>query len=116
MIFVIIIKGIIRPLHLHFSEVGVFFIGTLPNFFAATGFCSFFFVYSKLFLENKKFLQSTISRLIFSSIITFIGLAFWEVIQKFLGDPMDFYDILMTGVGCICTYLFILTLYRTDKN
>ncbi|OCA69922.1 hypothetical protein BBH99_03810 [Chryseobacterium contaminans] len=41
----------------------------------------------------------------------FVGLVFWEVIQYFMGSPMDIYDILMTASGCILTAVFILTLY-----
>ena len=113
---IIAIKGIIRPMHLPFSEVGVFLIGTLPNFFAATGIFSCIFVYSKLLSEKHKYFQSTISRLNFSSIITFSGLSLWEVIQTFLGSNIDIYDILMSGIGCFCTYLFILTICRNDKK
>ena len=98
-----------RARHLQLSPTVDFLQGTLPNFFAATGFCAVFFIYYKLIFQTD---NSFNKKLMFSTLFTFAGLIIWEIIQYFMGSPMDFYDIVMTTIGCILTAGFIQQLYR----
>ena len=104
---IIIIKTIIRPRHYHLSEIFDFLLGTLPNFFAGAMFCVLAFIYSRAFYINKK---SIIGRLLFAFLFSFLGLTLWEYIQYLMGDPIDFFDIIMTGIGNVFTIIFILLL------
>ncbi len=63
MLAVFILKWF-RAKHLQLSPAIDFLQGTLPNFFAATGFCAVFFIYYKLIFQtdssfNKKLMFST---------------------------------------------------------
>lgn len=107
MILVFALKWI-RARHMKLSETLDFLQGTLPNFFAATGICAGTFIFYKLIFRVD---HSFWLKLIFSVSFTFFGLIFWEVIQYFMGSPMDIYDIMMTTIGCILTVGFIMTLY-----
>ncbi|SHE47204.1 hypothetical protein SAMN05443633_101309 [Chryseobacterium arachidis] len=112
LISVFILKWI-RAQHMHLSEPADFLQGTLPNFFAATGICAAVFVYHKLiFRVDKPFTE----KLIFATLFTLFGLILWEVIQYFMGSPMDIYDIMMTIFGCGITGGFIYILYYKTIN
>ena len=113
---VIIIKGVLRPMHPDLSETGVFLMGTLPNFFAATGFVALFFLISELHSDKVAFLKSSSSRLNASTALTIVGLSVWEVAETFFGSRIDPYDIAMTVVGSICSYLFIKLAWQPDKS
>lgn len=112
MIGVFILKWI-RARHMNLSEVQDFLQGTLPNFFAATGICASVFIFYKLFFRVD---ASSSKKLIFSTLFTFFGLILWEVVQYFMGSPMDIYDMLMTTLGCILTAGFILILYSEKPS
>lgn len=107
MIGVFLLKWI-RARHMHLSETQDFLQGTLPNFFAATGICACLFIFYRLIFRTH---ASFKKKLLFATLFTFFGLILWEVIQYFMGSPMDIYDILMTTLGCILTAGFILFLY-----
>lgn len=107
MICVFILKWF-RAKHMNLPESIDFLQGTLPNFFAATGFCAGLFVYYKLIFRVD---TSFTKKLIFSTLFTFFGLVIWEVVQYFMGSPMDIYDMLMTTLGCSATAGFIIALH-----
>jgi hypothetical protein len=109
MIGVIAIKEVIRPMHLHLSPIGIFLQGTLPNFFAATGFCALGFLYYKIFFKGDPCLSK---KLLFAFLFSFIGLTLWEYIQYFMGYPVDYYDILMSAIGSAITVIFIWLIYQ----
>lgn len=102
-----------RSRHLKLSESIDFLQGTLPNFFAATGICAALFVYYKLIFRADY--HSLTRKLLFSTLFTFFGLIVWEVMQFFMGSPMDIYDMLMTAAGCTVTAGFIIILHREKK-
>ncbi|CEJ71061.1 hypothetical protein [Chryseobacterium oranimense] len=105
----------IRARHMNLSGVQDFLQGTLPNFFAATGICASLFIFYKLiFFTDTSFTK----KLAFSTLFTFFGLAAWEVIQYYMGSPMDIYDILMTISGCVMTAGFIMIVHsdRLQQN
>ncbi|UFH31414.1 hypothetical protein LNP04_15780 [Chryseobacterium sp. C-71] len=106
LISIILIFGLkyFRSKHLILSPEINFLQGTLPNLFAATAFCAIFFIYYKLIFRID---SSFNKKLIFSTLLTFLGLVIWEIIQYFMGSRIDFYDILMTTIGCILTAAFI---------
>lgn len=87
---IIVIKGILRLLSLRLSDAGNFLMGTLPNFFAATGICAYIFLYTELFVRNKVKFGVPIKCLNFSASVTLGILILWESIQRLLGDPMGF--------------------------
>jgi hypothetical protein len=101
-----------RSQHLILSPEIDFLQGTLPNLFAATAFCAIFFIYYKLIFRID---SSFNKRLILSTLFTFLGLIIWEVIQYFMGSRIDFYDILMTAIGCILTATFIKFVFSNIK-
>ncbi|SIS79016.1 hypothetical protein SAMN05421786_102109 [Chryseobacterium ureilyticum] len=103
----------IRARHMHLSETQDFLQGTLPNFFAATGIFASVFIFYKLLFRTD---ASSSKKLIFSTLFTFFGLILWEVIQYFMGSPMDIYDVLMTILGCILTGGFIQILYSENSS
>ncbi|WP_347216148.1 hypothetical protein [Chryseobacterium sp.] len=112
MIGVFLLKWI-RAQHMNLSEIQDFLQGTLPNFFAATGICASIFIFYKLlFRADTPFSK----KLIFSTLFTFFGLVLWEVIQFFMGSPMDIYDMLMTALGCAMTAGFILIIYSEKRS
>lgn len=102
-----IIKTIIRPRHMPLSETMDFLIGTLPNFFAGSMFFALAFVYYRAIFKNENL---KLNRFIFAFLFSFAGLTFWEYIQYFMGFPIDYLDILMTGVGNLFTIIIILFL------
>lgn len=105
------IKGIMRDWHLSLSPLGIFLQGTLPNFFAATAFCSLFFAYFKIYLNlNLKIIVC------FACTVSFWGLVLWEILQfLFWNYPIDIYDILMSLAGCCLITILILLLYKTES-
>ena len=113
---VILIQRIIRPSHFKLSAFENFLQGTLPNFFSATGLCAIAFLYYKLFVCSEHTKNELLKRLIFASFFAFIGLTLWELIQYFIGFPVDYADILMTAIGCIVTSIFIVIIYKFKSN
>ena len=113
---VIIIKGVLRPMHLGLSDTGIFLMGTLPNFFAATGFVALFFLISEIHSDKVAFLKSSVARLNASTALTIVGLSVWEVIETLFGSRIDPYDIAMTIAGSLCSYLFIQLAWQPDKG
>ncbi len=112
---VMLIRAVIRPSHFHLPPVGMFLQGTLPNFFAATGFCALAFLYHKLFFGANSNV-SLAKKLLFATLFSLIGLALWEIIQYFLGFPIDYYDLLMTAAGNLVMGVFIVIMYIGDKK
>ncbi|RXP64656.1 hypothetical protein EC396_01405 [Lutibacter sp. HS1-25] len=104
---IVIIKTIIRPKNLHLSGTFDFLQGTLPNFFAGSGFCVIAFVYFRAFYIHE---NSLTKRLLFAFLFSFLGLTLWEFIQFFMGYPIDFYDILMTAMGNLLTIIIVVLL------
>lgn len=104
-----IIKGVLRPLNLHYPKSVAFLMDTLPNFFAATGICPLLFVYIPFIISGEKIKKDHL-RLILSALITLIVLITWEFFQLVWKYPVDILDILMTTIGCLLTYIFIRVL------
>jgi len=104
---IIIIKTIIRPKHYNLSGIFDFLLGTLPNFFAGAMFFVLAFIYLRAFYRNEK---SIIGRLLFAFLFSFSGLTLWEYIQYLMGHPIDFFDIIMTGIGNVFTIILIILL------
>lgn len=111
-LFIIIIKGIVRPLHMEYSMVGTILQGVLPNFFAASGFSAFSFIYITFFLFKRK-ANNVISKAIFLSLtLPFLVLFIWEYLQFFIWQyPIDYQDIIASafGSGIIVILLIFLT-------
>ena len=105
---VIIIKTIIRPKHLHLSDTFDFLQGTLPNLFAGSGLFVITFVYFRALYNNE---NSIMKRISFAFAFSFFGLTLWELIQYFMGFPIDYFDILMTGIGNLLS-IFLVYLLR----
>lgn len=115
---VIVVKIVVRPMHLNLSTFGKFLQGTLPNFLASSGYCALAFLYYELLFKTDKENISVTKKLFFASIFSFIGLTLWEIIQHFMGYSIDYEDILMTALGSLTTCIFILAIYkfRANKN
>jgi hypothetical protein len=100
LIMISLIKTVIRPGHFYFSGTYDFLLGTLPNFFAGAVIFVFGFIfYRPVFIEN----HSVFRRFLFSFLFSFCSLSAWEIIQYFMGYPIDYFDILMTVAGNITT-------------
>jgi glucan phosphoethanolaminetransferase (alkaline phosphatase superfamily) len=104
---IILIRTVIRPKHYHLSEALIFLQGTLPNFFAGAMFCVLAFVYYKALYKND---NSLLRRFTFAFLFSFFGLTLWEYIQYLMGYPIDYFDILMSGIGNMFTIIIILLL------
>lgn len=104
---VIIIKTIIRPNHFQLSNTFNFLQETLPNFFAGSGVFVIAFVYYKAFYINK---NSITKRIIVAFASSFLGLTTWEFIPYYMGFSIDYYDVLMTGLGNLVSILIIVLL------
>ena len=102
---IIITQDIIRPRHIQLSETFDFLQGTLPNFFAGSGFFALAFVYYRAFYRTGNSLNR---RLIFAFIFSFLGLTLWEFVRYFMDYPIDYFDILMTLIGNVFTIIIIL--------
>lgn len=103
---IFIIKAI-RPYHFELTYFQIFLQGTLPNFFAAVGFCVLGFNYSPIFFQLGNLKLTLNYQLIFAFLFSFGGLTIWEAIQYFMGFPIDYYDILMTAIGSAAMTIFI---------
>lgn len=103
---------IIRTQHFKLNAPLQFLQGTLPNFFAATAICALMFSYNKV-IFNKD--EKVYKKLWFASIFTFVCLTLWEVIEKFLGSPIDIYDIFMSALGCLLTCIFISNIIKVKR-
>ncbi|WP_111707405.1 hypothetical protein [Lutibacter citreus] len=102
---IIIIKTIIRPKQLHISEFFIFLQGTLPNYFAGAGLFSLAFIFYRAFFSYE---NSIIKRIVFSFLFSFVGLTMWELVQYFMGYPVDYYDIIMTAIGGVSSIIIVL--------
>ncbi len=101
------IRSFIRTQHYKFTGILDFLQGTLPNFFAATGFCALAYLYHQLFFGINANKVTLNKKLVFAFLFSFVGLTLWEVIQYLLGYKMDVNDVLMTALGSIITVVFI---------
>ena len=99
-----IIKTVIRPNNYHFSRSFDFLQGTLPNFFAgAMMFVAGYIIYRGVL--GKKVVKNR--RILFAFLFSFCGLVLWEIIQFYMGYPIDLYDIIMTAIGNLLTIVII---------
>ena len=113
-LFIILIKGIIRPMHIHFSIVGTILQGVLPNFFAASGFSAFLFIQISFFLFTKSSRNVIPKSLLSALILPFLVLVSWEYIQFFIWQcPIDYLDILASALGS--GLIIILISYLTKQ-
>lgn len=110
--FCFFIRAVIRPRQYHFTGILDFLQGTLPNFFAATGICAIAFLNYKLFFGTVEQIPSTNKKLVFGFLFSFIGLTLWEIIQYFMGYPIDYYDIIMTALGSIFTVMLNKLIFK----
>lgn len=46
----------------------------------------------------------------FAFLFSFLGLTLWEFIQFLMGYPVDYFDIVMTGIGNVFTIMIIFLL------
>ena len=112
MIGVAYIQYILRPQKLNLSTTGIFLQGTLPSLFGASGYLALFFVFHKVLKSNSNNYK-LINSVVFAFLLTFGGLTFWELIRTVI-YPFDFYDIIMTFLGCLISLLLISVLYFKD--
>ena len=117
MLFIILIKGVIRPLHLYYSHVATVLQGILPDFFAASGFSAFSFIYLAYFLSEKKCKNAVRKAMIFSFAVSFLILLIWEYIQFFIWQySVDLMDILASAVGSAVMVALIIFLTKRKKK
>lgn len=116
MIGVLYIQQYLRKQNIQLSDFGIFLRGTLPNFFAATGYCSLMFMWHRAYALNKG--NYNIKRtLCIDFCITVLGLSLWELALFLIdGAPIDIYDIAMSFLGGILIVILIIILYRKDYN
>lgn len=98
LVIISVIKTVLRPRHYHFSEIFDFLLDTLPNFFAGAAIFVFGFLFYIAIFKNN---YTVLRRFLFSSVFSFCSLTIWEIIQYFMGYPIDVFDIIMTVAGII---------------
>jgi hypothetical protein len=97
-----LIKGVVRPMHLPLSPLADYLVGVLPNFFAATGFCAIAFIRFKKYFIQKSIDNYFIKSIIAAFLFSFLGLSAWEYIQYAAWSyRIDGQDILMSLYGSL---------------
>lgn len=115
-LFIVIIKGIIRPMNIELSKCGTLLQGILPNFFASTGYTAIVFLLSTYVLYKKKNKLFITKTLIFAILFSFSGLFIWEYLQYFIWRyPVDYFDIIASAVGAALTGIFIFFISKQLK-